>query len=91
VPGLGQLAPQGPLAGDVGVLDVLLGDGRPALDHPPVLRSRAAARATASQSTRRWRQNRASSVSTTATRIHRLTFSSGTAVAGVVAASHMAR
>ena len=37
VPGLGQLAPQGPLAGDVGVLDVLLGDGRPALDHPPVL------------------------------------------------------
>src|SRR5215217_2405591 len=46
----------------------------------PCSRSRAAARATASQSTPRWRQNRASSVSTTATRIHRLTFSSGTAV-----------
>jgi hypothetical protein len=37
VPGLGQLAPQGPLARHVGVLDVLLGDGRPALDHPPPL------------------------------------------------------
>jgi hypothetical protein len=37
VGGLGQLAPQGPLVRDIGVLHVLLGDGRPALDHPPPL------------------------------------------------------
>jgi hypothetical protein len=37
VSGLGQLAPQGPLPRDIAVLHVLLGDGRPALDHPPPL------------------------------------------------------